>query len=235
MYLRTRQHPKRKENIMTRKRIFTVVLLLGLILVVGAAHAATRFTPVPDGDNRHDDYLVKVSNHLHEATLQAPNRNQLTLRFLVDSPLRPPNTALEWVDGSPDDVLCFEGIMQHPSDIHLILGEAIGCAKIVIQHPLEGGDAILGLNVRHIIQLIGGTIVDDDFAIVAPLLDSPTHLYTHGLTATTDINNIRPELNTGFYQGKDGIVGVNGNINLSQFPDRILFNALFTIEFTDSP
>jgi hypothetical protein len=220
---------------MTRKRIFTVVLLLGLVLVVGASHAATRFTPpVPDGDSRLGDYLVNVSNQLHEATIQASNRNRLTLRFLVDSPLRPPNTPLEWVDGSPDDVLCFEGIMQHPSDVYLIVGEAIGCAKIVTQHPLEEGDAILGLKVRHIIQLIGGNIVDDDFAIVAPLLDSPTSLYTHGLTATTDINNIRPELNTGFYQGKDGIVGVNGNMNLSQFPDRILFNAIFTIEFTDS-
>jgi len=225
---------QRKENTMTRKRISTVVLLLGLILVVGATHAAMCFTPlVSDRDNRPDDYLVRVSHQLHEATIQAPNRNRLTLRFLVDSPLRPLNTTLEWVDGSPDDVLCFEGIMQRPNDDDLILGEAIGCAKIVTQHPLEEGDAILGLNVRHIIQLIGGTIVDDDFAIVAPLLDSPTHLYTHGLTATTDINNVRPELNTGLYQGKDGIVGVNGNMNLSQFPDRILFNALFTIEFTD--
>jgi hypothetical protein len=226
---------QRKENTMTRKRIFTVVLLLSLILVVGATHAAMRFAPlVSDRDNRPDDYLVKVSHQLHETIIQAPNRHRFTLRFLVDSPLRPPNTTLEWVDGSPDDVLCFEGIMQHPSDDYLILGEAIGCAKIVTQHPLEEGDAILGLNVRHIIQLIGGNIVDDDLAIVVPLLDSPTSLYTHGLTATTDINNIRPELNTGFYQGKDGIVGVNGNMNLSQFPDRILFNALFTIEFTDS-
>jgi len=219
---------------MTRKRIFTVVLLLGLILVVGATHAATRFTPlVSHRDNRLDDYLVNVSHQLHEATMQAPNHNRLTLRFLVDSSLRPPTTTLEWVDGSPDDVLCFEGIMQHPSDDYLIVGEAIGCAKIVTQYPLEEGDAILGLNVRHIIRLIGGNIVDDDFAIVAPLLDSPSSLYTHGLTATTDINNIRPELNTGLYQGKDGSVGVNGNMNLSQFPDRILFNALFTIELTD--
>jgi hypothetical protein len=57
--------------------------------------------------------------------------------------------------------------------------------------------------------------------------------FTHGLTATTDINNIRPELGTRFYKGKDGVVGVNGNMNLSEFPDRILFNALFTIEFTN--
>jgi hypothetical protein len=123
--------------------------------------------------------------------------------------------------------------MQHPSDVHWIVGGAIGCAKIVAQHPLEEGDTILVLKVRHIIQLIGGSIVDDDFAIVVPLLDSPTSIYTHGLTATTDINNIRPDLSTGLYQGKDGIVGVNGNMDLSQFPNSILFSALFTIEFAN--
>ena len=179
-------------------------------------------------------YFLFAAILLLAGTCWAHNPNdRLTFRFLVDSPLRPPNNALEWVDGSPDDVLCFEGIAQHPSHVHLILGEAIGCAKIVAQHPLEEGDAILALKVRHIIHLIGGRIVDDDFAIVVPLLDSPTSIYTHGLTATTDINNIRPDLSTGFYRGRDGIVGVNGNMNLSQFPHRILFNAFFTIEFTD--
>jgi hypothetical protein len=34
----------------------------------------------------------------------------ITFRFLVDSPSRPPNNALEWVDGSPDDVVYFEGL-----------------------------------------------------------------------------------------------------------------------------
>jgi hypothetical protein len=173
-----------------------------------------------------------VSNKLREATIQVLNGNRLTFRFLVNGPLRPPNNRLEWADGSSDDVLCFEGIVQHPSLVHLILGEAIGCAKIVAQHPLEAGDAILSLKVRHIIHLIGGNIVDDDFAIVVPLLDSPTSIFTHGLTATTDINNIRPDLSTGFYRGREGIVGVNGNMDLSQFPRSILFNALFTIEFT---
>jgi hypothetical protein len=159
--------------------------------------------------------------------------DRLTLRFLVDSPLRAPNHPLEWVDGSPDDVLCFEGIMQHPSKPHLRLGEATGCMKIVAQHAVEGGDAMLSLNVRHIIHLTRGRIVDDDFAIVAPLLDAPSRIYTHGLTATTDINNIRPELSTRSYYQRSGTVGVNGNLNLSQFPFRILFDALFTIDFTD--
>lgn len=179
-------------------------------------------------------YLLFAAILLLVGTCWADYSNdRLTFRFLVDSPLRPPTNTLEWVDGSPDDVLCFEGIIQHPDNIHWILGEAIGCTRIVAQHPLEGGDAILSLNVRHIIQLPRGNIVDDDFAIVAPLLGSFTGTFTHGLTATTDINNIRPELSTRFYQEKNGIVGVNGNINLSQFPNRILFNALFTIEFTD--
>ena len=59
--------------------------------------------------------------------------DRLTFRFLVDSALRPPNNTLEWVDGSADGVLCFEGIVQHPSIVHLILGEATGCARIVAQ------------------------------------------------------------------------------------------------------
>jgi hypothetical protein len=149
--------------------------------------------------------------------------DRLTFRFLVDSPLRPPTNALEWVDGSPEDVLCFEGIVQHPSEVHLILGEAIGCTRIVARHPLkeqEEENAILALKVRHIIQLIRGNIVDDDFAIVAPLIDSPTSIFTHGLTAATDINNIRPELGTRFYKGKDGIVGVNGSMNLTGITQR---------------
>jgi hypothetical protein len=179
-------------------------------------------------------HLLFAATLLLAGTCWAQNlHDRLVFRFLVDSPLRPPDNRLEWVDGKPDGVLCFEGIVQHPSNVHLILGEAIGCAKIVGQHPLEEGNAILALKVRHIIQLTRGDIVDDDFAIVVPLLDSPTSTFTHGVTATTDINNIRPELNTRFYQGKKGMVGVNGNLNLSQFPGRILFNALFTIEFTD--
>jgi hypothetical protein len=179
-------------------------------------------------------YLLFAATLLLAGTCWAENlHDRLTFRFLVDGVLRSPTNALEWVDGSPKDVLCFEGIVQHPTHAHLILGEAIGCTRIVAEHPLKEGDAVLALKVRHIIQLVKGNIVDDDFAIVVPLLDSPTDTFTHGLTATTDINNIRPELGTRFYKGKDGIVGVNGNMNLSQFPDRILFNALFTIQFTN--
>jgi hypothetical protein len=152
-------------------------------------------------------HLLLAATLLFAGTCWAQNpHDRLTFRFLVDSALRPPNNTLEWVDGSPDDVLCFEGIIQHPSHVRLTLGEATGCARIVAQHPLEEGDAILALKVRHIIHLPRGNIVDDDFAIVVPLLDSPTSTYTHGLTATTDIDNIRPELSTGFYQGKDGVV-----------------------------
>jgi hypothetical protein len=131
---------KREKNTMTRKRIFTVAFLLGLVLAAGATQAATLFTPplVPDGENQLDYALVNVYNRLRQASIQVLHRKPLTFRFLVESPLRPPNNPLEWVDGSSAGVLCFEGI-----------------------------------------------------------------------------------------------VGVNGNMNLSQFPNRILFNALFTIEFTD--
>src|SRR5688572_15335534 len=82
-------------------------------------------------------HLLLAATLLLASTCWAQNPNdRLTFRFLVDNPLRPPNNAVEWVDGSPDDVLCFEGIVQHPSHVHLILGEAIGCARIVAQHPL---------------------------------------------------------------------------------------------------
>jgi hypothetical protein len=163
---------------------------------------------------------------------QTPDEG-LTFRFLVDSTLRPPSSTLEWVDGSPDAVLCFDGIAQDPSNDHRILGTAIGCARIVAQYPLERGDVVLGLKVRHIVTLTRGDIVDDDFAIVVPLLDSPTLTYSHGLTATTDVDNIRPELGTRFYQGRGGTVGVNGTLDLRDFPNRIRFNALFTIRFTN--
>jgi len=119
-----------------------------------------------------------------------PN-HRLTFRLLVDRSLRPLNHPLEWGDGSPDNVLGFEGIVQHPSKAHLILGEAIGGARIEAQPSLEAEDAILGLNVRHMIQLTRGNIVDDDFASVAPLLDSPTRTDTHGQSTTTDLTNIR--------------------------------------------
>jgi hypothetical protein len=92
--------------------------------------------------------------------------------------------------------------LQHPSRVHVIWGEAFGCARIVAQHPLEGGDAILSLKVRHIIQLPGGNIVDDDAAIVVPLLDSPTSTYTHGLTARTDITNTLPTWAQASTKGK---------------------------------
>ena len=162
-----------------------------------------------------------------------PPSEGLTFRFLVDSGLRPPASALEWVEGSPDGVLCFDGVAQDPDNADVILGHATGCARIVAQHALVGADSVLALKVRHIIRLTRGDVVDDDFAIVVPLLDSPTQVYSHGLTATTDINNIRPELSTRFYEGRDGTVGVNGNLDLRDFPNRIVFDALFTVRFTN--
>jgi hypothetical protein len=66
-----------------------------------------------------------------------------------------------------------------------------------------------------------------------PLLDSLTVIHTRGLTATTDLNNIRPEPSTGFYEGREGTVGVNGNLDLRGFPGRLIFDALITIRFRD--
>ena len=73
--------------------VVAATIILGFILTAGASaeHKGTQ--------NLHD---------------------RLTFRFLVDSPLRPPNNALEWVDGSPDGVVCFEGLVQHPSRVHVI-------------------------------------------------------------------------------------------------------------------
>jgi hypothetical protein len=162
------------------------------------------------------------------AWAQSPQEG-LTFRFVVDGPLRPPAHELEWVNGSPDDVLCFEGVALAPDTARLSYGHATGCARIVAQHPLEGGGAVLALQVRHVIALSRGVIVDDDFAIVVPLLDSPTRTYTHGLTATTDEPNILPELGTRAYRNRSGTVGVNGALDLSTFPGWIRFDAIFTI------
>jgi hypothetical protein len=75
---------------MTRKRIFTVAFLLSLVLVAGAPHAATLFTPplVPEGDNQLDCYLVNVSDKLREATIEVLNRDGEVLKS-VDVELYP--------------------------------------------------------------------------------------------------------------------------------------------------
>jgi hypothetical protein len=75
---------------MTRKRIFTVALLLGLVLVAGAAYAAMLFTPplVPLGTNQLDCYLVNVSDRVREATIQVLNRDGEVLKS-VDVALDP--------------------------------------------------------------------------------------------------------------------------------------------------
>jgi len=78
------------ENTMTRKRLFTVPLLLGLVLMAGAAHTATLFTPplVPDGENQLDCYLVNVSDKRREATIEVLNRDGAVLKS-VDVMLDP--------------------------------------------------------------------------------------------------------------------------------------------------
>ena len=61
---------------MTMKNIFPLFLLLGPVLVAGATHAATRFTPplVPGGANQLDCYLVNVSDKLREAVIPVLDR-----------------------------------------------------------------------------------------------------------------------------------------------------------------
>ncbi len=157
--------------------------------------------------------------------------DEIVFRFVVDTPLRAPESELEWVDGSPEGVLCFDGVAKSTKNPKVVVGNATGCARIVNQFPLAQGDAVLALRVRHIIRLRGGDIIDDDFAIVTPLFNSPTNTFTHGLTATTDINNIIPELGSRRFKDRAGTVGVNGNMNLADFPNSLVFNALFTIQF----
>jgi hypothetical protein len=75
---------------MTRKRLFTIPLLLGLVLMAGAAHTATLSTPplVPDGENELDCYLVNVSDKRREATIEVLNRDGAVLKS-VDVMLDP--------------------------------------------------------------------------------------------------------------------------------------------------
>jgi hypothetical protein len=75
---------------MNRKQIFTVAILFGLVIMTGASHAATLFTPplVPEGDNQLDCYLVNVSNKFREATIEVLNRDGEVLKA-VDVELKP--------------------------------------------------------------------------------------------------------------------------------------------------
>jgi hypothetical protein len=67
---------------MTRKHISMFSVLLGLILVTGAAQAVTLITPplVPLGKNQLDCYLINVSNEVREATIEVLNRKGEALR-----------------------------------------------------------------------------------------------------------------------------------------------------------
>jgi hypothetical protein len=58
------QHAKSEENPTTRKRIFTVPSVLGLVLLAATTHADPLFTPllVPEGNNQLDCYLGNVSD-----------------------------------------------------------------------------------------------------------------------------------------------------------------------------
>jgi hypothetical protein len=58
------QHAKREENPTTRKGIFTVPSVLGLVLLAAATHADPLFMPplVPEGKKQLDCYLGNVSD-----------------------------------------------------------------------------------------------------------------------------------------------------------------------------
>ncbi len=180
------------------------------------------------GDDSYESTSPSLSNLQHFY-----RKKRIVFRFVAEGSLRPPNNSLEWVEDSPDGVLCFEGDLQHPTYPGWVIGAATACARIVAENLLLDGGAVLGAKIRHIISLHRGIIVDDDYAIITPLMDSQTSAYTHGLTATTDFDNVRPELSSGKYEGRPGNVGVNANVDLSQFPQSIVFSALFTIDFSD--
>jgi hypothetical protein len=78
-------HTDRKENTMTMQRILTFPLLLGLVLMAGAAYAVTLFTPplVPNGNNQLDCYLVNVSDRVREATIEVRNRDGEVLKSVA--------------------------------------------------------------------------------------------------------------------------------------------------------
>ena len=115
---------------MTRKRIFTVPLLLGLVLVAGAAHAATFSTPplVPDGENQLDCYLVNVSDKRREVTIEVLNRNGAVLKS-VDVILYPRAEAVATVLASDLPRYCefiVEGERSHFRASILVRQQGVG-------------------------------------------------------------------------------------------------------------
>ena len=76
---------------MTLKRILTSAVVLGLGLGIGAAQAATLFTPplVPLGQNQLDCYLVNVSNQARAVTIEVRNKEGEVLPPVFEGTLEP--------------------------------------------------------------------------------------------------------------------------------------------------
>jgi hypothetical protein len=68
----------------------TFAVLTGIVLLAGAARAATLFSPplVPDGDNVLDCYLVNVSERPRAAKIQVFNREGVAV-VTVETTLGP--------------------------------------------------------------------------------------------------------------------------------------------------
>jgi hypothetical protein len=96
---------------MTMKRSLTFSLLLGLVLMAGAAYRSmlftTLFTPrlVPEGDNQLDGYLVNVSDQLRAATIEALNRAG-TVKASVSVTLSPGEEKVATVPASDEPRYC---------------------------------------------------------------------------------------------------------------------------------
>jgi hypothetical protein len=108
---------------MTMKRISTFALLLGLVLVAGAAAGVTvtvfttLFTPplVPEGQNVLDCYLVNVSDQERQATIEVLNQDGTPLNS-VGVTLNPGAEAVATVPASASPRYCkfqIEGTRLH--------------------------------------------------------------------------------------------------------------------------
>jgi hypothetical protein len=95
---------------MTMKRLFTFPLLLGLVLMAGAADAVTLFTPPLAPDNGNEDqqldcYLVNVSDKVREATIEVRNRDGEVLKS-VPVTLNPGAEEVASVEASEEPRYC---------------------------------------------------------------------------------------------------------------------------------
>ncbi|KAL6055869.1 hypothetical protein QOT17_016492 [Balamuthia mandrillaris] len=179
-------------------------------------------------------FLVLSFCFANAYTSTACQREQrITFRYLVDGPLRPPsaNEPNEAVNGSQEEVLCFDGLIQDADHPLSSLGTLTGCARINSAHSVSYSElSAFQATVRHIIRLDGrGTIVDDDEASILPLINPLSDEFTHGVTAFTEEPNIVEEDGTKEFQGKEGVVQVMGRMNLADFPNSLIFEAIFDI------